>query len=198
MDKQFKLFQAMKLLLLCACQVVAFISFAAENLPKNNVTVIVHKDGNAFHIEASYPTRLNACNAFAFITDYEDAKNIPGIMESKVISRTDNKVIVERQVKETILLFPLEISSTIQYTELPLLGLNFEQIRGDNKIYKGTWRLASNGDATTFTYKSLLELNSVVPNHILEYFVRHSIKKRFESMEARAALKENTNSPKCH
>ena len=188
----------MKLLLLCAFQLVAFISFAAENLPKNNVTVIVQKDGNVFHIEASYQTRLNACNAFAFITDYEDAKNIPGIIESKIISRTDNKVIVERKAKETILLFPLEISSTIEYTELPLQGLNFEQIRGDNKIYKGTWRLTSTGDATTFTYKSLLELNSVVPNHILEYFVIRSIKKRFESMQARAVLKENTNNPKCH
>jgi hypothetical protein len=111
--------------------------------------------GDGFEVKASYWVPMNLCNAFAFITDYEDAKNIKGIEESKIISRTDNKAIVERKAKETVLLFPLEIHTTVEYTELPSRGLNFEQIKGDNKVYKGTWRLEPEGGFTKFVYQSV-------------------------------------------
>lgn len=187
-----------KVLLLCLFEAMGFDLVAAEISPKGHVTVSVHKQGETFHVDASYEARMNACNAFAFITDYEAAKNIQGIVESKIISRTGNKVVVERTAKETILFFPLQISSTIEYTERPYQGLDFEQIRGDNKLYKGTWRLESTGDATKFTYQSQLELNLLVPSNVLEYFVMHSIKKRFESMAAMAVDKSVRDDPRCH
>ena len=187
----------MKQLVLCALSVLAFICHATEHQFKSDVTVNVHKVGDSFELKASYSVPMSICNAFAFITDYEDAKNIKGIVESKIISRADNKVIVQRKAKETVLLFPLEINTTLEYTELASRGLNFEQIRGDNKSYKGTWRLEPEGNSTKFVYQSLIELNSRVPKNVLEYFMRNSIKKRFEAMADRALLKAHTTSPKC-
>jgi hypothetical protein len=187
----------MKYLLFCVLSVLAFVCSAAEQNTKD-VSVDIHKVGEAFEVKVAYLVPMNICNAFAFITDYEDAKNIKGIMESKIISRTENKVIVERKAKETVLLFPLEIHTTLEYTELPSLGLNFEQIKGDNKTYKGTWRLEPEGNSTKFVYQSLIELNSMVPKNVLEYFMKNIIKKRFEAMAARAVLKSHTPNPKCH
>jgi hypothetical protein len=161
---------------------------AADQSPKD-VIVDVHKVGDKFEVKASYLVPMDLCNAFAFITDYEDARNIKGIAESKIISRTDNKVIVERKAKETVLLFPLEINTTLEYTEMPNRGLNFEQIHGDNKTYKGTWRLEPQGSSTKFVYQSVIEVNSMVPKTVLEYFMKNTIKKRFEAMAARATLK---------
>jgi hypothetical protein len=186
----------MKYLLFCVLSVLAFVCSAAEQHTKD-VSVDIHKVGEAFEVKVAYLVPMNICNAFAFITDYEDAKNIKGIMESKIISRTENKVIVERKAKETVLLFPLEINTTLEYTELASRGLNFEQIRGDNKSYKGTWRLEPEGNSTKFVYQSVIELNSRVPKNVLEYFMRNSIKKRFEAMADRALLKAHTTSPKC-
>ena len=188
---------SMKHLLFCVLSLLAFVCNATEPHPKD-VSVDVRKVGEAFEIKVSYLVPMNICHAFAFITDYEDAKNIKGIAESKIIARTDNKVIVERKAKETVLLFPLEINTTLEYTELPLVGLNFEQIKGDNKAYKGTWRLEPEGNATKFVYQSLIELNSSVPRNVLEYFMKNIIKKRFEAMAARATIKSHMPNPKCH
>jgi hypothetical protein len=91
----------------------------------------------------------------------------------------------------------LEINTTIEYTEISNRGLNFEQIQGDNKTYKGTWRLEPQGSSTKFVYQSVIELNSMVPKTVLEYFMKNSIKKRFEAMAARASLKAHAPNPKC-
>ena len=187
----------MKHLVVFILGVLAFTCNATEHQPKADLVVSVHKVGDSFDVRASYSVPMNICNAFAFITDYEDARNIKGIAESKIISRTDNKVIVERKAKETVLLFPLEINTTIEYTEISNRGLNFEQIQGDNKTYKGTWRLEPQGSSTKFVYQSVIELNSMVPKTVLEYFMKNSIKKRFEAMAARASLKAHAPHPKC-
>jgi len=168
---------------------------ASEKKPESDVSVSVHQSGNSFEVDVSYLTHMDACNAFAFITNYEDAKNITGIIESKIISRTNNKVVVERKAKETVLLFHIEISSTIEYTEIPYVGLNFEQIHGDNKIYRGTWRLDSKDGLTRLTYHSLIEPGFNAPKFVMAYFIRNSIRHRFESMAARAA--GHLNSSKC-
>ena len=187
----------MKHLVVCTIGVLVFICNATEHQPKADVVVSVHKVGDSFEVKASYAVPMNICNAFAFITDYEDARNIKGIAESKIISRTDNKVIVQRKAKETVLLFPLEINTTLEYTEMPNRGLNFEQIHGDNKTYKGTWRLEPQGSSTKFVYQSVIEVNSMVPKTVLEYFMKNTIKKRFEAMAARASFKAHTPNPKC-
>ena len=160
----------MKYWIFCFFILWAMLCEATSQHVSSDLHVNVHKVGEAFEVKASYLVPMNLCNAFAFITDYEDAKNIKGIVESKIISKADNKTVVERKAKETILLFPLEINTTIEYTELPNVGLNFEQLRGDNKTYKGTWRLETHGNATRFVYQSVIELNSMVPKNVLEYF----------------------------
>ena len=185
-----------KYLLFCLLNILVIAISAADQSPKD-VIVYVHKVGDKFEVKASYLVPIDLCNAFAFITDYEDARNIKGITESKIISRTDNKVIVERKAKETVLLFPLEINTTLEYTEMPNRGLNFEQIHGDNKTYKGTWRLEPQGSSTKFVYQSVIEVNSMVPKTVLEYFMKNTIKKRFEALAARLSIKANGPNPKC-
>ena len=187
----------MKYIHFCALSLFIYVCSAAEQDHKGDLIVSVLKVGDSFELKASYSAHMSLCNAFAFITDYEDARNIKGIAESKIISRTDNKVIVERKAKETVLLFPLEINTTLEYTEMPNRGLNFEQIHGDNKTYKGTWRLEPQGSSTKFVYQSVIEVNSMVPKTVLEYFMKNTIKKRFEAMAARASIKAHAPNPKC-
>jgi len=55
-------------------------SHAQENSNPFDVQVSVTPIEGRFHIQASYAIPMNICNAFAFITDYEEIKNIPGIL----------------------------------------------------------------------------------------------------------------------
>ena len=78
---------------------------AQENSNPFDVQVSVTPIEGRFHIQASYAIPMNICNAFAFITDYEEIKNIPGILEAKIISRAGNKVRVYRVIEEQALYF---------------------------------------------------------------------------------------------
>jgi len=182
-------------LLLC---VSVIHSRAQENANPYDVQVSVISEDGYFKIVASYQAPIDMCTAYAFITDYEGAKNIPGIIESKVVSRMRNKVRVQRVIREQILFFPIEMKSLVEYTETPNKLLTFEQISGDNKQYRGAWRLSDVKDKTLFRYEAIVEPHSIIPSMVIEYFVRNSIRGRFELMAQRAAQTKFTESFACN
>ena len=167
---------------------VLFLSqgYAQENSNPYDVHVSTRAIDGRIQIEASYAVPINICNAFAFITAYESAKNIPGILESKVISRVGNKVRVYRIIEEQILFFTVELKSTIEYTEVPNRLVTFEQINGDTKFYKGSWKLLPDKDSTMFKYEALVEPHSLIPSSVTEYFMKNGLRDRFELMAQKA------------
>lgn len=162
-------------------------SHAQENANPFDVRVSVTPVEGRLQIQASYSIPINICSAYAFITDYEAAKNIPGILEAKIISRAGNKVRVNRVIEEQVLFFPIEMRSVMEYIETPNRLLTFEQISGDTKLYKGSWRLASDKGKTSFKYEAWVEPDSFIPSAVIEYFMKNSIRGRFELMAQRAS-----------
>jgi len=176
----------MKWLLFLTLAIPISAGYAQENTNPYDVQVSTRVIDVRIQIQASYTVPITICSAFAFITAYEGAKDIPGILESKVISRSGNKVRVYRVIEEQILFFPIEIKSTIEYTEVPNRLVSFEQISGDTKFYKGSWRLIPDKDSTTFKYEALVEPHSIIPTSVTEYFMKNSLKERFELMAQKA------------
>ena len=172
-------------------------SFAITELAPYDLQVLVEKLGASFKVQASYIAPVSQCEAYTFLTDYEDVKTIPGIVESKVRRRNGNKVTVERLIEERVLLFPIQLRSEVEFTELPNQGLNFIQIKGDNKAYSGTWRLHSNEKGVLVRYASIIEPDSVIPNGIIEYFMRNNIRKGFEMMAEGMERSRDTLSLAC-
>ncbi len=162
-------------------------SQAQEKANPFDVQVSVTPIEGRFHIQASYAIPINICSAFAFITDYEGAKNTPGILEAKIISRVDNKVRVYRVVEEKAFYFPIEMRSVTEFIETPNRSLAFEQISGDMKSYKGGWRLTSDKGKTGFKYEAWVEPGSIIPSAVIEYFMKNSTRGRFEVMAQRAS-----------
>jgi hypothetical protein len=177
---------------------VTIQSHAQENTNVYDVQANVISEEGHFRIQASYEVPIDICAAYHFITDYEAAKNIPGILESKVISRSQNKVRVQRLIREQILFFTVEMKSLIEYTETPNKLLIFNQLSGDNKQYRGSWRLNESKGRTLFRYEAIFEPNTVIPSFVIEYFVRNSIRDRFEIMAQRAAQTKLSESLACN
>jgi hypothetical protein len=147
-----------------------------------DLQVAVARNGASFQIQASYTAPISQCEAYIFLTDYEDTKNVPGIVESVVRKRSGNKVTVERLIEERILLFPVQLRSEIEFTELPNQGLNFIQTKGNSKAYSGTWRLQSNEKGVQVKYASIIEPDSVIPARLIEHFMKNNIRRSFEMM----------------
>ena len=156
--------------------------FAITEPVPADLQVFVEKLGSSFKIQASFMTPVSQCEAYAFLTDYEDIKATPGLVESKVRKRSGNRVTVERLIEEQVLLFPIQLRSEVEYTELPNQGLNFIQTKGDHKAYSGTWRLQANEKAVLVRYASTIMPDSVIPAGIIEYFMRNNIRKSFEKI----------------
>ena len=162
-----------------------------------DLKVDVKRAGDAFLIHVSYNVPISGCQAIAFLTNYEDAKNIPGIVESKVIGRDGNKVRVERHVQERIVLIPIMMKSIVEYTEISQSQLNFEQLVGDTRSYKGSWQIMPEGDGTKLRYESRVELLPFIPRIVIEYFIKNSIYERFEVMAKRAAAMKKISVASC-
>jgi hypothetical protein len=157
-------------------------TFAQESSTPYDVKLVVSRVGERFQVSGSYEVPITICEAFAFITDYEGAKSLPGIVDSKVVSRLGNKVKVARLLEERIFFIPFEMRSELEYLEFPNKALLFEQISGDTKYYKGSWRLFPSKDSTVFKYDAQVEPNSLVPSTVIEFFIKNIVRRQFESM----------------
>ena len=174
---------------------ITFNTYAVSNAYDLNLQV--YPKGDRFQIIANYKVALSPCQAMLYLKDYEGAKSIPGIKESKIVKRSGNQVIVERVVEDRILLVPIELRSTVQYKELSDQIIDFEQISGDAKLYQGTWRIELEGNATRFQFRANVELDSIVPNFIVEYFIKNQMSKRFEMMAENANQRAATLKLSC-
>lgn len=187
----------MNLLIFFAATIFFTSSHAQENANSYDVQVTVNHLGGRLQISASYTVPINICSAYTFLTDYEASKNIPGIIEAKIISRIGNKVRINRVIEEEILFFHVELKSMIEYTETPYQLISFEQISGDAKFYKGTWRLVSEKNKTAFKYDSLFEFDSLVPAFVISYFIKNNIRSRIEVMAKHATQHKTVDIAKC-
>jgi ribosome-associated toxin RatA of RatAB toxin-antitoxin module len=173
------------------------IAYAQEALNPYDLKIAIARMGDRFQVSASYELPLTACEAFAFITDYEGAKILPGIVDSKVLSRSGNKVRVARTLEERILFIPFEMRSELEYVEVPNKILFFEQLSGDTKHYKGSWRLLPEKGYTTFKYDAQVEPNSLIPSAVIEFFIKNMMRRQFESMAETALLKGSVLAKAC-
>ena len=169
-----------------------FLSIAntvwADNSDKLfNVQSNVVRQGDTFLIYASYQTPLNACQAYRFLTDYEAAKKIPGVIESKATRQSNDKVLVERSAEEKILFFSVKLHTLIEYTEYPIKGTEFNQIKGDSKKFSGKWAIEPHTLGSVIKYEGVLEPDSSLPMFVLKYFIENNLEDRFKFMAKMAA-----------
>jgi hypothetical protein len=147
----------------------------------------VVRDGDTFLVSASYLTPLTVCQAYQYLTDYEAAAKVPGVIESKAIKQSNGKVLVERSAEEQIMFVKIKLHTLIEYTEYPLVGTEFVQLQGDSKRFTGKWTITPDSESTVIKYQGLLEPDSHIPMFILQYFIKNSLEDRFKVMAKLAA-----------
>ncbi|MBT8542834.1 cyclase/dehydrase [Polynucleobacter paneuropaeus] len=160
--------------------------------PDFDLKVSVQKAGDAFQVNASFLMPATECQTYTMLTDYESAAKIPGIKKSVVISREANKVRVERDVKERILFFPINLHSIVEYEETPTNLLTFHQISGDVEYYRGTWKIQPEEGSARLQYQSEFAIDTLIPSFVAQYFIKNNIRSRFEAMATNFSRKKET------
>ena len=181
---------------LCLLLLFSFFPAMAQSNP-HDFDINISRAGARFDVQVEFTAPVSPCQAYGFLTNYEEAKSIPGILSSKVLSRENNKVLVERVAKERILLIPVYLHSTLEFTEVSTAQLNFTQIKGDAKSYSGNWIVSPDKRGSRFTHHATFELDTSIPLFIVQYFLENSGAKRFEIMAENIAQVQVAGNSHC-
>lgn len=157
--------------------------------------VDVQQKDRTFVTQARFELPLQPCQAWRYLTDYDAATNIPGIVSSRTTRLDEHRVRIERVMKDRILLFPIQMRSVMEYKEVPEQGTDFLQMEGEAKSHKGSWRLEARDAGTLFLYSATSEPDSSLPMSVIQYFVHKRLHASFAAMAEQGASRKNTP---CH
>ena len=163
----------------------------------HGLQVDVKREGNLYTLSASFDTSLTKCAAYRYLTDYEAAKNLPGVVESTAYRQSANKVKVERTADERVLFFYVRLHSVMEYTENPFNNIAFTQMAGDSKMFQGSWDIEPNQQGSTLRFKGLWEPDSVIPLFIIDHFAKNGLIDRFSAIAELAEKRKDIQSGSC-
>lgn len=159
--------------------------------------VDVRRVGDFYTFIASFDTPLTKCAAYNYLTDYEAAKSLPGVVESVAYRETANRVRVERTADEHVLFLHVRLHSVMEYMEDPYEGISFVQLSGDSKGFQGSWSIRPNPHGSTLRFQGLWEPDTLVPLFIIDHFAKNGLVDRFSAIAQLAEKRNDTDSTQC-
>jgi hypothetical protein len=159
--------------------------------------VDVRRVGDFYTFIASFDTPLTKCAAYDYLTDYEAAKSLPGVVESVAYREAANRVRVERTADEHVLFLHVRLHSVMEYMEDPYEGISFVQLSGDSKEFQGSWSIRPNPHGSTLRFQGLWEPDTLIPLFIIDHFAKNGLVDRFSAIAQLAEKRNDTDSARC-
>jgi hypothetical protein len=159
--------------------------------------VDVKRDGSQYSFTSSFDTLLTKCAAYRYLTDYEAAKYLPGVIESQAYRESSNKVRVDRTADEQVLFFHVRLHSVMEYTEKPFEGIEFAQLSGDSKTFRGVWSIEPNQRGSTLKFRGVWEPDTLIPLFIIDHFAKNGLIDRFSEIAQLAEKRKDLLSASC-
>lgn len=159
--------------------------------------VEVARDGSRYNFSASIETSLTNCAAYHYLTDYEAATLLPGVLESLADRQSADKVRVRRIAVEQVLFFRVKLHSVMEYTEIPYEGVAFTQLEGDSKAFQGRWDIEPGVQGSTLKFQGTWEPDTLIPLFIIDHFAKNGLLERFSAISELAEKRKDQLSASC-
>ena len=159
--------------------------------------VEVNRVGSLYTFIASFDTPLTKCAAYHYLTDYEAAKSLPGVVESLAFRESASRVRVERIADEHVLFFHVRLHSIMEYTEKPYESIAFAQLSGDSKAFQGNWSIEPKQQGSTLRFQGLWEPDTLIPLFIIDHFAKNGLVDRFSAIAQLAEKRKDMLSTQC-
>ena len=182
--------------LLLACMLMTNTP-AWSDAQSPGLQVEVTRAGSSYTFIASFDTSLTQCAAYHYLTDYEAAKSLPGVVESLAYRESADKVRVDRTADERVMFFHVRLHSIMEYTEKPYNGVDFTQLSGDSKAFQGSWSIEPNRHGSTFRFRGLWEPDTLIPLFIIDHFAQNGLVDRFSAIAELAEKRKDALSNQC-
>jgi len=180
--------------------VVLFIAActARADTYQPSLQVEVNRVGNVYSLAAQFHSSLTKCAAYHYLTDYEAAKGLPGVVESNSVRQSSDTVMVDRVADEQVLFLRVRLRSKMEYKELPSEGISFTQLSGDSKRFEGSWHIDPHPQGSTFRFQGIWEPDTVIPLFVIDHFAKNGLKDRFGAIASLAEKKKTSLSNSCN
>jgi len=159
--------------------------------------VDVTREGGLYSFNASFDTPLTKCAAYHYLTDYEGATNLPGVVESSAYRQSSNRVRVERTADEHVLFFHVRLHSVMEYIEKPVDDISFKQIKGDSKMFQGHWHIEPNPQGSTLSFHGSWEPDTLIPLFVIDHFAKNGLIDRFNAIAQLAEKRKDRLTTSC-
>lgn len=141
------------------------------------------RERETFYVEASAEFEAGVELAWAVLTDYDRlAAFIPGMKESRVVSRKGNEVVVDQSGEASLLFLSFPIQVRLAIEEQPFERIESRAIAGNFRELGGSYHLESLGTRLRLRYAGSMTPDFAVPPLIGTLLVRNTAARRFGAM----------------
>ncbi len=177
------------------CLVSFFVMFLSMNGFANE------NDLQKVHLEMSqgdWPIILTAWveipaspqKVWALLTDYDHLTEVsPQMKTSRVLQRTDEKIVIEQTTETRFLFFWKKINVKLNVLEKPFDEIAFYQTGGNMELFSGNWVLQpmEEGRVTRLTYRLKFKPGFYVPRWFALHALKSAIPEQLLLISERAA-----------
>ena len=161
------------------------------------------RSGEAVKVKAQATILAPIAMVWATLTDYERLPQfIPGIRQSRVLSRKGDVVTVAQTGQARFLMFTVPIDVTVQSTERPPGSIEVQRISGTLKQLQGRYDTDAVPDKPGWVqlrWQGVIEPENPLPPLIGELLMRRMINDQFAGLvheiERRQALAQSSSNP---
>jgi carbon monoxide dehydrogenase subunit G len=147
------------------------------------ISVQTTRHGDRFEFEATAEIKADLADAWKVLTDYDRlAEYIPGLQESRVVSRDGFNVVVDQRGEAGLLFFTFPMRVRLAVEEFPYERIESNAIAGNFKELSGVYHLQARGAGVRLRYEGTLTPDFGIPPLIGTLVVRSMVERRFSAM----------------
>jgi hypothetical protein len=146
-----------------------------------NVQTVRH--GDSFEVQATADIEADVAEAWKVLTDYDHlAKYIPGMQESRVVSRDGPNVVIDQSGETSLLFFRFPMRVRLAIEEFPYERIISNAIAGNFKQMNGVYYLQARNGGMHLRYEGKFTPDFNFPPLVGTLVVRNTVEKRFVAM----------------
>ncbi len=147
------------------------------------VDVRAERDGSVVRLQASVWFAAPPAVVWAVLTDYKgQARFVPGISRSDVLSRDSAGSVVRQRGSVRVLFFSIPFDVEYATVEQPPTVLTARLVRGSVRRMESTYRLRPEGGGTRLEYAEEVEASGWLPPLIGPAIMRRQVERELEAI----------------
>ncbi len=192
-----------KIIVLVICFVFCQSTIHAQpDLQKGNVQVsLTSLENGVVSVEAKLFIPCQPEDIWIVLTDYNHLyKFIPKMLHSELLKNEGDAKIIKQVARTGISIFQITARVQLRVQEKYLQRIDFEKMKGDFKVFRGSWLLqgADDSTGTVLTYQAEIKPLFPTPIILIKQVQKNDLPEILNAIKQRTQKVKIAKKNKCH